>query len=67
MCRKIVYGRYRHEGGQWIWQDDGTLNNLQKEVENLRGHIRRLEKANEQLGLENHKLKGRGQGWNQNV
>ena len=34
---------------------------------NLRGHIRRLEKSNEDLGLENHKLKGRGQGWNQNV
>lgn len=49
--KKIVYGRYARQGGQWIWQDDGTLNMLNNIIENLRGHIRRLEKSNQELGL----------------
>jgi FtsZ-binding cell division protein ZapB len=40
---------------------------LRIENENLRGHVRRLERSNQQLGEENHRLKGGGVGWNKNV
>jgi hypothetical protein len=37
---------------------------LQEEIESLRGHIRWLERSNQELGEENHRLKGDGIGWN---
>jgi hypothetical protein len=40
---------------------------LIKENENLQGLVRRLEKSNQQLGEENHRLGGEGTGWNKNV
>ena len=57
MCNKVVYGAYQRVHGGWVWKDNGTLNALQKENDNLRGHIRRLEKSNQALGEELHKLK----------
>jgi len=38
----------------------------EKEIENLRGHIRRLEKSNQELGEKLHKLT-KGEGWNKNT
>lgn len=40
------------------------IKELEQENANLRGHIRRLEKSNQELGEENHRLKGKGEGWN---
>jgi hypothetical protein len=36
-------------------------------LENMQGLIRRLEKSNQQLGEENHRLGGTGVGWNKNI
>ena len=35
-------------------------------IESLSGHIRRLEKSNQELGEQLHRL-GPGEGWNKNV
>lgn len=37
---------------------------LRQENASLSGHILRLEKSNQELGEENHRLKGQGTGWN---
>lgn len=47
--------------------DRDRIEELKRENEFLRELVRRLEKSNEKLGLENHRLKGEGKGWNKNV
>ena len=37
---------------------------MAKEILSLRGHIRRLEKSNQELGEENNRLQGTKEGWN---
>ena len=46
---------------------DELIEDLKKQNESLWGLIRRLEKSNQELGEENHRLKGNGEGWNRNV
>ena len=41
-----------------------NMANLIKENSSLRGHVRRLEKSNQELALENFRLKGGSIGWN---
>jgi hypothetical protein len=44
-----------------------TIRQLTEFNENLQGLIRRLEKSNQKLGEENHRLGGKGVGWNKNI
>lgn len=41
-----------------------SMASLIRENKSLRGHVRRLEKSNEELALENFRLKGGSIGWN---
>lgn len=52
---------------EWRQEAIKRIAELMAERDSLLGHVRRLEKSNQELGEENHRLKGTGIGWNANT
>lgn len=62
--RKREDGRYRCDYCGECPGCAARVAELEVLLANSQGFVRRLEKANQALGEENHRLKGEGTGWN---